>query len=398
MGILTFEDLASDLGFEDPPVFEVILPMTDEAKKIIHLQKTFAQVARLKHKAFGQQREGFEYLRVIPLIEGISELTASLEILREYLRLHREEYGTEPEYLRPFIARSDPPLNAGLVPATVAAKIALWQYYRFGKESGIPVFPIIGVGSLPFRGGLAPDRVEAFLTEYSGVRTVTLQSAFRYDYPLSQVKEAIQTLNQRLVKGKPPDFSAGLLKHGISLSTLFSLFYRQTIESLTGMINDFSRFIPQRRERMLHIGLFGYARGIGGKRLPRAITFTACLYSLGIPPELIGTGRGLREAKRKGLLPSLHRFYHRLREDLQQAGAYLNRENLAFLARHHGVWRGVQEDVEAIEKVLGLELGPHQADHYLHRNLVSSVYLLWQEGREFSSQILEAAQIRRSIG
>src|SRR5262245_40157555 len=48
MGILTFEDLSNDLSFDCPPVFEVILPMTDEAKKLAYLQKTFAQVARLK--------------------------------------------------------------------------------------------------------------------------------------------------------------------------------------------------------------------------------------------------------------------------------------------------------------------------------------------------------------
>ena len=37
IGILTFEDLAHDLGFKLPPVFEVILPMTDDAKKFTRL-------------------------------------------------------------------------------------------------------------------------------------------------------------------------------------------------------------------------------------------------------------------------------------------------------------------------------------------------------------------------
>lgn len=397
MGILTFEDMTADLGFPHPPVFEVILPMTDDAKKLIHLQKTFSQVAKLKHAVFGN-RKGIEYLRVIPLIEGISELTASGKILNDYLTLHQKTYGTRPDYLRPFIARSDPPLNAGLVPAVVAAKIALSEYYRFEDETGVPVYPIIGVGSLPFRGGLAPDRVASFIQEYRGVRTVTIQSAFRYDHPIGEVKRAIGLLNRKLEKGRPRIFSAREIKEGEQISELFGKHYRGTVEHLVGMVNSFNKFIPQRRERMLHIGLFGYSRGIAGKRLPRAIGFTAVMYSLGVPPELIGTGRGLQEARERGMIPALKGFYLNLEADLIAAGHYLNKENLAFLAKKSAAWRGVQKDVEGIEKFLGRELGPETVDHYLHRNLVSSAYLLWQSGKSPSDRILEAAKIRRSIG
>jgi len=397
MGILTFEDLTADLGFSQPPVFEVILPMTDEAKKLIHLQKTFAQVARLKHAAFGI-RKGIEYLRVIPLIEGISELTGSRKILHDYLELHEKEYGTRPDYLRPFIARSDPPLNAGLVPAVVAAKIALSEYYKFEEETGIPVYPIIGVGSLPFRGGLAPDRVKDFTAEYPGVRTVTIQSAYRYDYPLDEVKRSLQFLNRNLEKGRPRIYTPGEIKEGEAVSGLFTKHYQRTVEGLAGMINKFSKIIPPRRERMLHIGLFGYARGFGGKHLPRAIGFTAVLYSLGVPPELIGTGRGLREMQERGLTHALKAFYRNFEKDMVHAGHYLNKENLNFLAKKSAAWRGVQKDVEGIEKFLGRELGPETVEHYLHRNLVSSAYLLWQSGKVPSDRILEAAKIRRSIG
>ena len=43
----------------------------------------------------------------------------------------------------------------------------------------------------------------------------------------------------------------------------------------------------------MHVGLFGYGRslgGVGGVTLPRAIGFTASLYSIGVPPELLGLG------------------------------------------------------------------------------------------------------------
>jgi phosphoenolpyruvate carboxylase len=398
MGILTFEDLSNDLGFDFPPVFEVILPMTDEAKKLFYLQKTFAQVARLKQQTFGDVRKGFDYLRVIPLIEGIPELTGSFQILMDYLDLHRKEYRHRLDYLRPFIARSDPPLNAGIVPAVIAAKVALSEYYRFGDTAGIPVYPIIGVGGLPFRGGLAPDRIQDFLEEYRGVRTVTLQSAFRYDHPLGQVKKAIALLNKSLPKGKARIYTPAEIKAGAVISDIFTRYYQRTIEPLSGLINNFVELLPQRRERMLHIGLFGYSRGIGGKRLPRAIGFTGTLYSLGVPPELIGTGRGLREIKDKGLLPDLKLFYRNLEKDLRYAGYYLNKENLRFLSQRSPAWAQVQRDVDCIEKHFGIELGPEKVEHYLHRNLVSSIYLLYREGKDNSRQILEAAKLRRSMG
>ncbi len=398
IGILTFEDLSNDLGFKHPPVFEVILPMTDDAKKLLHLQKTFSQVAALKYEAFGEKEKRFAYLRVIPLIEGVSHLTASRKILMEYLELHRQEYGAAPNYLRPFVARSDPSLNDGLVPATIAAKIALSEYYRFEGETGVRVFPIIGVGCLPFRGGLSPRRVDAFLREYAGVRTVTIQSAFRYDYPLGEVMRAIATLNRSLRLQKSPLYTTDQVRRGNQVNQIFSSAYKATVEALADRINDLSRFIPQRRERMLHFGLFGYARGEGGIRLPRAIGFTAALYSIGVPPELIGTGRGLREAKKRGLLDDLESIYLNFRADLIEAGQYLNKENLEFLARHDPAWATVQEDVELLETHFGEELGPRQAEHYLHRNLVSSAYLLWREGKEFGEYILEAAKIRRSLG
>jgi phosphoenolpyruvate carboxylase len=36
------------------------------------------------------------------------------------------------------------------------------------------------------------------------------------------------------------------------------------------------------------VGLFGYSRGVNGIKLPRAIKFTASMYSIGFPPEIVG--------------------------------------------------------------------------------------------------------------
>ncbi len=398
IGILTFEDLAVDLGFDSAPVFEVILPMTDTAEKLIYLQKTFSKVTRLKKETFGEKGARLKYIRVIPLIEGVSQLTASARILTRYVEHHRREFGKTVDYLRPFVARSDPSLNDGLVPATVAAKVALSEYYRFEREMGIPVYPIIGVGSLPFRGGLSPERLKTFLDEYRGVRTVTIQSAFRYDYPRDQVRRSIRELNRSLRKGKARAFSPEEIKRAVKLGTYFSRHYRNSVEKLAGVINRFADLIPARRERMLHFGLFGYARGIRGIRLPRAIGFTGALYSFGIPPELIGTGRGIAEARRHGLIEVLEQFYTHIRQDLRAAGHYLNKENLRFLARTDSAWQDIQRDIAFIEDFLKEDLGPRTPDHFIHRNLASSAYLLWREGRDCSGHILDGAKTRKSLG
>src|SRR4030067_764217 len=95
----------------------------------------------------------------------------------------------KPKNLRVFIARSDPALNYGLFCATLLSKIALSKLKNLEKTRDVSIHPIIGVGSKPFRGHLSPENVENFLSEYRGITTVTIQSAFRYDYPVEQVRE-----------------------------------------------------------------------------------------------------------------------------------------------------------------------------------------------------------------
>jgi phosphoenolpyruvate carboxylase len=188
---------------------------------------------------------------------------------------------------------------------------------------------------------------------------------------------------------------AGKIK---KLTSMFTGEYRRTVEALVDDINAISAFVPERRERKLHTGMFGYARSLGKKRLPRAIKFTGALYSLGVPPEFIGTGRGILEARKAGLLEALESNYANLRLDLQTAGRYLNKENLKALSERNSAYAKIALDVELCEDYLGTELGPSTSDDFLHRNLTSNILLMFLEGKDVSEDVVRAGEVRRSLG
>jgi phosphoenolpyruvate carboxylase len=302
--------------------------------------------------------------------------------------------------MRPFIARSDPALDGGFIAAVLSAKAALSEYFIFEKQTGIKIYPVIGAGSLRFRGGLSPSTVDEFLNTYPGIATVTVQSSFRYDHPLKEVKASIAKLKRMLPSKKRVIYTAKEMEYFHQLDQIFVKHYRKTVEGLVSFINQMARFIPSRRERLQHIGHFGYSRHVGkkGLNLPRAITFTAVFYSIGIPPELIGLGRGLKEAQKENLLPALERFYPELPDVIIKIGHFLNQENLNILGNRQTDWQLVKTDIEFIEEYLGQKLGPKTPEDFLHRNFTSNVIQNWLKGKSLEADIVKAAQVRRSLG
>jgi len=395
MAILTAEHFARNLKLHAPPLFEVILPLTDRAEQVIATQKTFTKLANFTSRLFNEA-SNFNYLRVWPLIEGVDDLLNCRKLLERYWKLHQRAYRHKPTYLRLHIARSDPALNSGLIPAVVAGKWALSEYHRFGQIHNIPIYPAIGVGLLPFRGGLSPERLNNFLHEYSGVRTVYVQSAFRYDFPLPAVKRAIARLNRDLPRTRIVSYDARDQRHIAAICRHLIPLYRRTVETLADDINDIARAVPRRRERKLHVGLFGYSRSVGKKSLPRAIPFTAALYSLGVPPEFIGTGRGLRVLTKQG--PDPTKYYLNLKSDLLWAGRYLNKGNLFALSKNNKAWREVWEDVAAVEQYLGTTLGPKSKSDLAHNEISTALFKAWQRGKNLTTYIAESGRLRHSLG
>jgi phosphoenolpyruvate carboxylase len=402
MTIITASHTAAEHGMHAAPIFEVILPMTTEAKQLITILEKYRNALKYEQAIFEERVAGDGALEMIPLIEGSATLLHSRKILKDYVARYQKIWKRKVAYLRPFIARSDPALDAGFLPAVLSARGAISEYYRFEEESGVPVYPIIGVGCPLFRGGLSPTTLDSFLENYAGVRTVTLQSAFRYDYPAAQVKRAIETLNKELPRRRPARFSERDIQEVLGFSEHFAASYRPVVTGLARTINDLARFIPSHRERIPHTGHFGYSRRLGKQtHLPRAISFVATLASLGIPPSVIGTGRGLKELfKDKSAEKRLLRYLPTLTEDLARIGAYLNWENLKFLIKKDAAWEPVREDVLFLEKFIGRRMGPQTSEEFIHRNLTSNIYHYWRGGKkpELRDAILQAARARRSLG
>ncbi len=398
MNILLTSSLAQQLGLPASPIFEVVLPLTETADELIDIQNAYQEITTLKHPLYRLDKGVLKHLQIIPLFEQVSTLINSDEIIRKYLNLHQQTFGFLPPYLRPFMARSDPALNSGLVPIMLAVKIALARYKKLAVETGVAMYPIIGVGSLPFRGGLTPLNVAEFVHEYQGCHTVLIQSAFRYDYQKEEVVQGIRGLQKLLPGSQPQEIAAHEEKALVAIIPFFEAAYTETIEGIAPIINQAAAFIPRRRERMQHIGLFGYSREVGIVKLPRAIGFTAALYSLGVPPELIGTGRGLALTTEAGHLKLLEKFYLNLRKNLEQVGGFLNKENLLQLTKVDPAWLDVQKDVIAIEQYLGHQLQPISAEEKMHHKLTTQIYQQLQENKSVTELIEQAALVRKSLG
>jgi phosphoenolpyruvate carboxylase len=293
------------------------------------------------------------------------------------------------------------------------SKIALSKLRRTEKEQGVKIHPIIGVGSKPFRGHLAPDNLDNFLQEYKGIATVTVQSAARYDYPLEQVKAFVKQLNEKLPNGKAAPIDAAEEKALRGILEKCRSQYECVAEVLAPFVNSVAPYVPPRRARKLHIGLFGYSRNVAGVHLPRAITFAAALYSIGVPPEFIGAKvlQELTEAE----YSLVQKHFVNLKKDFASVGGYLSWENLNMLMEMHPktaeragmdvdklrlALTRILADIKCVEQCLDVKLGPRTPTQRKHENFTNNFLIsyLERENEEAKKALVEAAKLRRCLG
>ncbi len=410
-------DVASSVYKKDiTPIFEVILPFTTSGNELIWLYNYYKRAIVADEDAMLDDHVkakdwigGFKpkAISVIPLVEDYDSLLSIDNVIKPYIET------VKPKHLRVFIARSDPALNYGLIAAVLLSKIALAKLKKTEKETNVIVHPIIGVGSKPFRGHLSPENVEGFLQEYPGLATVTIQSAARYDYPLEQVKQCVTLLNEKLPNGAPQTIEPHEEELLLGVLEKCRRQYESVAEVLAPFVNNIAPYVPQRRARKLHIGLFGYSRNVAGVSLPRAITFAAALYSIGTPPEFIGA-KVLGDLNDKEWKVT-KKYYVNLEKDFASVGGYVSWENINMLIEMHlktakranmnvdklrlALTR-ILADLKTVEEKLDVKLGPRTSKQRKHENFTNNFLIsyLEQEDEEAKKALVEAAKLRKCLG
>jgi phosphoenolpyruvate carboxylase len=318
-------DIAVMSGDRIAPIWEVILPMCTSAAELQRIYEYYRKVVvGKKNTQIGDMsvKEWLgdfapEEISLIPLVEDRASLSSADKIVGGYLE------GKKLECQRVFLARSDPALNYGSLAAVLLNKLCLQKLHAFEEKSSIEILPIIGVGSAPFRGNLKPTNVQNCLKEYPSVQTFTLQSSYKYDYPESVVRAGTQEISE--ARRRHPLQVDEQVVNGIIGKTIEQ--YQKEVALLSPLISTLSKYNPSRRARKLHIGLFGYSRSLKGISLPRAIPFCSALYSIGVPPELLGLS-----ALSGKELDVVRNMYVAFDEDISDSTRYLCRSNLARLS------------------------------------------------------------------
>jgi phosphoenolpyruvate carboxylase len=367
-----------------PPVFEVILPMCTSVEQLNMVYYYYKNLVAGKgnseifpgSKTVSQWLGEFlpKTINVIPLFEDMQSQLNCAKIVRTFLK------GKNLDRQRVFLARSDPFLNYGVPAAVLLINIALQDLFNLQEELSTPIYSIIGAGD-GARGNFRPEKAESMVKGYPSCQTFTIQSAFKYDWPQDIVAEAIKKINSTKRREPLPVNK----EKSIYLIKKLSAAYREKIPEIASFVNPFTSHIPSRRLRKLHIGLFGYSRKSGKVHLPRAIQYCACLYSIGLPPGMLGwntvNSKDLVALKEEYPSPNLE-------EDLRDTLTYFNPESLSLFSSK---LRG------QIKKVLKITDFATNTDH---KKITSEIIRCHkkQQTDPIHDLVIEAGRIRKFLG
>src|SRR4029079_16812004 len=84
MSIMASVGMAKQLGQHTPPLFEVILPMTETSEEMFAIQEAFSQMHFLTHELYKFEPQHLENLEIIPLFEQVSTIMNSDQIITKF--------------------------------------------------------------------------------------------------------------------------------------------------------------------------------------------------------------------------------------------------------------------------------------------------------------------------
>ncbi len=364
------------------PIFEIALPMTTDYRELVRIAEYY------KHHVVGKQHHELsgitikewighfkpETLRIIPLIETKENILNPEKIVENYINEEKIE-----DYQRVWLARSDPALNYGNLATVMMLKVAFQKLADLQEKTSVDILPILGCGSAPFRGNFKPTNIKNCLQGYPSVYTFTLQSAFKYDYSIKDVTSAVKLLNESK-PSKPTDVNA---KKCAAIIDKLMGEYQKEVRLIVELINAMAPYVPPRRKRKLHIGLFGYSRNVGELKLPRAITFCAALYSYGLPPEILGLS-----ALDSKDIDYIKDIYPNFDNDLRDALQYLNQDNIQIFPRE------IIKKIESAGKLVDYDTDKK------HKKITSIILddLKRKDYRQLSENIARAGFVRGFLG
>jgi phosphoenolpyruvate carboxylase len=389
------------------PFKEFIVPDVRKGSTVAKTERHILQRYALQRTQYAEYADGSLFpfhqdffVQGIPLIETVESLIRPEPIWDELIESRRRLSGKETSVQRSFIARSDPALKAGMLPAILAAVIALDRGRAYERRTGVRVPQILGIGPAPFRGGLTPDSesIRTIAATYPGTATVTVQSAFRYDHPEADVLRACRELEQTIRAewlGRHdlgPSLEPEDVEEAASVVAALRSQYEASYRQMMPLIQRILPSIPSHRERYQDVSVAGESRKVGGYPAVRAIRFAASCYSLGLPPGLLGLrGWFQLDAEQQRLADRIcPRFRLWLAKELQ----WLNPDNGALFSQSFDLAH-VLEDIQAARH---LASGQSWSGDGGHHELTSTIAARQDDGADLSDLVLQAAGRRGFLG